>query len=77
MVCSALRAVAVLAIEGARRAIAHRSAPRPSGPRWARRRARGVMCGTADPLVMYGLPRIPHGTVPERLGPVPGACMRS
>jgi hypothetical protein len=43
MVCSVPRAATVMAREVARRAIAHRSAPRPTGRRWARRRARGVM----------------------------------
>lgn len=62
VVCGAPRAAVVLASEVARRAIAHRSALRPTGRPADGRDGPGCHVRYADPLVMYGLPRVPHGT---------------
>ena len=62
MVCGALHAAVVVAIEVARRAIAPMSAHAAGGHRRARTRRPGVMWGAADPLVTYGLPRVGDGT---------------
>ena len=67
VVCSMPHATAVLASAVARRVIAHRSARRPAGCRWARWRVRGARWGTVDPLGMFALPRVHVGAMPERL----------
>ena len=74
VVCGALHAAVVVAIEVARGAIAPMSVRVAGGHRRARTRGPGVMLGIVDPLVMCGLPRMGTGATLERLRPVLQAC---
>ena len=77
MVCGALHAAVVAAIEVARRAIAPwllMSARAAGGHRWARTRGQDVMWGIADPVLMHCLPRVGAWVALRRLTPVIQAC---
>ena len=74
VVCCALHAAVVAAIEVARRAIAPMSARAAGGHRRARTRGQDVMWGIADPVLMHCLPRVGAWVALRRLAPVIQAC---
>ena len=74
VVCCALHAAVVAAIEVARRAIAPMSARAAGGHRRARTRGQDVMWGIADPVLMHCLPRVGAWVALRRLTPVIQAC---